>query len=149
VSAAPVVVERVLDATPEDVFAAWSDPESLSVWMCPGELRGASVEVDFRVGGRFRIAMHGGERDYVQHGEYLAIEPPKRIVLLWVSEWIDEAASRTRVEVTLEPRPGGRTRLVLVHGALPEGDAYDGHPGGWASILEKLAAHLTDEGRTR
>jgi uncharacterized protein YndB with AHSA1/START domain len=139
---APIVQERVLEAEPEQVFAAWSDPESLAVWMCPGELTGATAEVDFRVGGRFRIVMHGRERDYAQHGEYLEIDPPKRLVLSWVSEWVPAGEAATRLTLTLEPEAGGRTRLVLVHDGLPPTDSYAGHPDGWSSILTKLASAL-------
>jgi uncharacterized protein YndB with AHSA1/START domain len=136
-----IVQQRVLAASPEEVFAAWSDPESLRVWMCPGDLRWAEAEVDFRVGGRFRIVMHG-DTPYAQHGEYLEIDPPKRLVFTWISEWISEAEAHTRVEVTLEPASDGGTRLQLVHDALPPGDAYAGHEEGWRSILEKLDQHL-------
>jgi len=143
--AAVVRVERVLDATPEVVFEAWSDAESLAVWMCPGaEMERATVTVDFRVGGRFRIVMHAPERDFAQHGEYLEIDPPKRIVLTWVSEWISAGEAATRVTVNLEPLAGGRTRLVLEHSGIAEGDAYAGHPEGWRVILEKLAANMED-----
>jgi uncharacterized protein YndB with AHSA1/START domain len=136
-------VDRVLDAAPEAVFDAWGDAESLAVWMCPGAgIERATATVDFRVGGRFRIAMHAPERDYVQHGEYLEIDPPKRIVLSWISEWIPTGEAATRVTVTFGPEPGGRTRLVLVHDGLSGGDAYSGHPEGWRAILEKLDAAL-------
>ena len=48
----PIVVERLIAASVEDVFAAWGDADSLSQWMCPGEtMSHASVETDFRVGG--------------------------------------------------------------------------------------------------
>jgi uncharacterized protein YndB with AHSA1/START domain len=138
----PIVQERLLPAPPDVVFAAWSDPDSLAVWMCPGEMRGATVEVDFRVGGRFRIAMHGAEQEFVQHGEYLEISPGKRLAFTWVSEWVDEPERHTRVSVSFEPGGEGETLLRLVHEELPVTETYDGHREGWASILEKLADHL-------
>ncbi len=138
---APIVQERVLPATPERVFAAWSEPESLRVWMCPGEIARAEVEVDFRVGGRFRIVMFG-EREYAQHGEYLEIDPPKRLSFTWVSEWLPEDQAHTRVHVSLEPAGDGETRIRVVHEALPAGDTYDGHEQGWADIVHGLAEHL-------
>lgn len=142
-------LERVFDAAPEEVFEAWGDAESLATWMCPGsDMESATVEVDFRVGGRFRIVMHDPERDYAQHGEYLEIDAPKRIVLTWVSEWIPTGEAATRVSVTLEPELGGKTRLVLVHDGLPEGDAYVGHPDGWNTILTKLGAALASQKET-
>jgi uncharacterized protein YndB with AHSA1/START domain len=99
----PIVQERVIEAPAEAVFEAWSDAERMGKWMCPGpDMSHATVEVDFRVGGRFRIVMHG-ERDYVHHGEYLAIEPPRHIVFTWVSEWIPADQAKTKVSVSIEP----------------------------------------------
>ena len=139
---APIVQERVLPAPPPIVFAAWSDAASLRQWMCPGEIERAEAEVDLGVGGRFRIVMHGEEQDYVQHGEYLEIDPPKRIVLTWVSDWMPEGERSTRVTVSLEPEGDLETRIRLVHDRLPCTDSYEGHTAGWASILDKLAARL-------
>lgn len=138
----PIVVERLLPAPPEDVFAAWSDPESLSTWLCPGDMERATVEVDFRVGGAFRVVMHGAERDYAQHGEYLEIDAPKRLVFTWVSDWVAPEEARTVVTVSLEPADRDRTRLLLVHEELPDTGTYDGHAQGWTSIVDKLAARL-------
>jgi uncharacterized protein YndB with AHSA1/START domain len=139
---APIVQERILHAAPEEVFAAWSDAEGMAAWMCPGpDTTHATVEVDFRVGGRFRIIMHG-ERDYTHSGEYLEIEPPRRLVFTWVSEWVDASEARTRVSVSIEPVGAGRSRIVLVHDELPGTGTYEGHPRGWATILDKLDAHL-------
>jgi uncharacterized protein YndB with AHSA1/START domain len=138
---ASVVQERILPAPPDEVFAAWSDPESLRRWMCPGEIRSADVEVDFRVGGRFRVVMHGA-REYAHHGEYLEIVPPRRLVFTWVSEFLPEAEAHTRVTVTLEPIEATRTHIRLVHDLLPAGDAYAGHAQGWEDILRKLDAVL-------
>jgi len=133
----PIVHERTLQASCEATFAAWTTPDSLAVWMCPGELQRAEVELDLRVGGRFRIEMIGEQR-YVQHGEFLAIEPPKRLELRWVSECMPEGEQQTRLSVSFESTPDRGTRLRLVHDRLPEGDAYAGHDAGWASILDKL-----------
>ena len=139
----PIVQERVIAAAPEVVFSAWSDPESLRVWMCPSpDISRASAEVDFRVGGSFRIVMHGKEGDYGQTGEYLEIDAPNRLVFTWVSDFVPPEEAKTRVTVTFEP-VGSGTRLVLTHDELPESDTYEGHRGGWATIIDKLGAHLT------
>ncbi len=138
------VIERVLAAPPVEVFAAWGDAASMSAWMCPAaSIRGATIELDFRVGGRFRIVMHGEGSDFVQHGAYLAIDPPKRIVMEWNSEWLPEAERRTLLRVELEPVGASRTRLVLTHEALPAGSSYDGHADGWTEILRRLGDHLS------
>ncbi len=138
------VIERVLGAPAEEVFAAWGDAASMRAWMCPSPaIHRATVEIDFRVGGCFRIVMHGEADDFVQHGVYLAIEPPKRIVMEWNSEWMPEAERRTRIRIELEPLGARRTRIVLTHEALPAGSSYDRHVDGWTEILRRLDGHLT------
>ena len=134
----PLVFERLLPAPPDVVFQHWSDPESLALWMQPEDgMRPASVTVDFRVGGHFEIVMHGA-RDFRQHGRYLEIEPARRIVMEWNSEWMPPGERETRLTVTFEPVGEEQTRLVLTHDELPDGDSYDGHEGGWTRILGEV-----------
>lgn len=140
----PICVERMIAAPPQDVFAAWSNAESLSAWMCPGPIVRADVEVDFRVGGRFRIVMHGAESRYGQVGEYLEIDPPKRLVFTWVSDWVPAEHANTRVSVSFEAVGEDHTRVVLLHEELIGDGTYDGHEQGWSDILRKLEEHLTE-----
>ncbi len=137
-----IVQERVIGAPVADVYAAWGDAKSLSQWMCPApDMRPATVEVDFRVGGHFTIVMHG-ERDYGHTGEFLEIEPERRIVFSWISDFVPPAEARTRVTVELEALGEDETRIRLVHDELPPTDTYDGHDGGWSNILAGLHATL-------
>jgi uncharacterized protein YndB with AHSA1/START domain len=134
-----IVIERVLPAPPSTVFEQWSVAESMARWMCPAAgMTRASVELDFRVGGRFEIVMHG-ERDYRQTGEFLEIVRDRRIVFSWISDWMPAHERATLVRVELEPCGADETRLVLTHTSLPDGDAYDGHAGGWGKILDLLS----------
>lgn len=144
----PIVIERLIGAPIADVFDAWGDAKSLSVWMCPAEaITGATVDCDFRVGGRYRIVMHGDEGDYAQHGEYLEIETQKRIVFTWVTEWApDDEVSETRVTVSMEAESADATRLRLVHEDLTI--FYDNHEGGWGRIVSELDHHIL-RGRAR
>ncbi|MGH2705810.1 MAG: SRPBCC family protein [Actinomycetota bacterium] len=46
---AHVAVERLLHASIEEVFSAWTDPASMGQWLAPTGR--AEVEADVRVGG--------------------------------------------------------------------------------------------------
>jgi uncharacterized protein YndB with AHSA1/START domain len=143
---APIVQERLIAASVDVVFAAWRDPSSLSRWMCPSEtMVSATVDVDFKVGGLFRIVMHAPDRDYIQEGEYLEIDPPHGLAFTWVSHFMPDGAQQTRVRVTLESAGEDKTRIVLTHDQLPPGDHYDGHVEGWATILHKFSEHLAGD----
>lgn len=144
-----IIQEREIKASAEAIFAAFHEPEQMAHWLVPDEMTRATVAVDFRVGGRFSVVMHGDGRDFGQVGEYLVIDPPKRLVFTWVSDFVPEGEAHTRVSVTLEPLEAKRTRLVLIHDQLPDSDTYDGHDAGWSSILDKLETALSGDAEPR
>jgi uncharacterized protein YndB with AHSA1/START domain len=129
-----LVVRRFIPVPRERVFAAWLDPVSLAQWMRPGRMTDALVEVDARVGGRFRIVMVEGREEFEHTGEYLLIEPPARLSFTWISQATDRR--RTVVTVDFLERDAG-TELVLTHRRLPASQ-LESHRQGWTDILEKL-----------
>ena len=131
-----LVVRRVIRAPRERVFAAWLDPKSLAQWMRPGGMTGATVEVDPKVGGKFRIVMIEGSKQYEHTGEYLVIQAPERLEFTWISE----ATEHRRTVVTIEFLVrDGETELVLTHRRLPASQV-NSHRGGWTDIMRKLEA---------
>ena len=49
---------RTIKASPEKVFAAWTEPETLKQWMAPrDDMTVAVAETGLRPGGRYRIVM--------------------------------------------------------------------------------------------
>jgi uncharacterized protein YndB with AHSA1/START domain len=139
--ATPVLVVRRRIAVPrERVFQAWLDSESLAHWMRPGGSTHATVTVDPRVGGGFRIVMDGAPHGCVEHtGEYLAIEPPSRLSFTWISKYTDERP--TVVTIEFHERGTG-TELVLTHRGLPPTEV-EGHRQGWSDILRLLDENFT------
>lgn len=135
--AAPVLVVRRQIAVPrERVFEAWLDSESLAQWMRPGNSTHATVAVDPRVGGGFRIVMEGGTDacGYEHRGEYLAIEPPSLLSFTWISKATDHKP--TVVTIEFHERGTG-TELVLTHRRLAA-KAVEGHRQGWTDIVRLL-----------
>lgn len=133
-----LVVRRLLPVPRERVFAAWLDPVSLAQWMCPGSVTSATVQVDPRIGGKFRIMMMhpGGAEEH--WGEYLVIEPPERLSFSWISAKTDRQA--TVVTVELVARDAG-TELILTHRRLPAAQV-NAHREGWTDIIRKLGEAL-------
>jgi len=132
-----VVVRRHLPHPPEAVFDAWLDAKGLAEWMCAGAGH-ATVELDARVGGKFRFVMHHGGRATEHLGEYLVIDRPGRLVFTWRSINTDDRPSEVTVDFT--PAHGG-TDLVLTHRRLPP-QQRAAHQQGWVEILRKLAGIL-------
>ena len=138
---APVLVVRRQIAVPrEQVFEAWLDSESLAQWMRPGDTTMATVTVDPRVGGGFRIVMDGPSHGAVEHhGEYLAIEPPSLLSFTWISRPTEHKV--TVVTIEFHERDAG-TELVLTHRAVPA-KAVEGHRKGWTDAVRLLDEFLT------
>ena len=139
---APVLVVRRHIAVPrERVFEAWLDSESLAHWMRPGNFTHATVTVDPRVGGGFRIVMEGRTDggDYEHRGEYLAIERPSLLSFTWTSNATDHKP--TVVTIEFHERGTG-TELILTHRRLAP-KAVEAHREGWTDVLRLLEEALT------
>ena len=130
---------RVLPASPAAVFAAWTDPEAMKRWMCPGATTVSVAELDVRVGGRYRIVMRtpSGELEHV--GEYREVDPPHRLAFTWISA----GTKQQETLVTLDVRSQGEaTELVLTHERFPDAESRAKHEAGWGAILDSLDQHL-------
>jgi uncharacterized protein YndB with AHSA1/START domain len=141
-----LTLTRVLPASREAVFAAWTTEEGVRRWMCPEGGSNPVVELDVRVGGAFRIDMlHGGDHT-VHTGEYLEVTPPERLVFTWTSKYTHHLPTL----VTLELRARGEeTELTLTHARLPDAEAVERHSGGWARFVARLASAVhSDPDRT-
>jgi uncharacterized protein YndB with AHSA1/START domain len=139
-----VRIEMALPAPIEDVYAAWTQPAAMARWLAP--MGSVEVEADVRVGGRFRVVMIGDGMTIQHTGEYLTIEPPRRLSFTWQSPYTGAEPSVVTVTLTAD---GDRTRLLLLHERLPE-DAAVSHRGGWGAILRRLVEEvLTSSERVR
>ena len=140
-----LTVRREIAASAEDLFDAWLDPESMSAWMKPRDIRETHAENDPREGGSFRIVMVRDDDDSVVHtGMYRVIDRPRRLVFTWVSPHTDFRDSV--VTVTFEPAGAAgaagasdaSTVVQIHHVGLPSAAEQAGHTDGWTSALEVL-----------
>lgn len=145
------VIERTFDAPAALVFAAYSEPAHLFRWFGPRGYPLEVCEVDFRVGGRFRMAMReeaSGASMPAFGGTYLEIVPDRRIRYDNGFEGgFQDAGERMEVTVDLE-EIDGRTHLTLrtVFGsvAMKEAHVGRGYGEGTNSAWDQLAALLVE-----
>ena len=135
-----VRLERVIPASVEDVYRAWTDPRIMAQWFSP--VGYAEVEADVRESGTFRLSMRSEGVQIDHDGEYVRVEPPRQLSFTWRSPYTGGVYSL--VTISLEPQ-GQETHLTLVHERLPD-EAAESHREGWGEILDRLAAVLA-EGR--
>jgi uncharacterized protein YndB with AHSA1/START domain len=139
-----IVIRKLIPASREEVFAAWTDPESLRLWMCPGDVLWAEAQLDVRVGGSYRILMKGKGQDYDHTGVYRVVEPPSKLVFTWISKGTDDQTTLVTVEIF---QRGDQSELVLTHERFPTPEQAKRHQGGWGQIADKLAQHFAGASR--
>src|SRR5215210_818359 len=108
-----IVLVRVLDATREAVFAAWTDADAFCQWFGPDGFTCTVREMDVRPGGRARFDMVSGDGTvYTNRFDYLEIVPGQRMVLDHGSD-ADDDPDRFRVTIVLDEQADGKTVLTL------------------------------------
>lgn len=131
-----LVIRRILSATPDKVFAAFTRPELARQWMAPGELGVAEAEIDARVGGRFRIVMLAPDgQTHSPGGEYEEIILNEKLVFTW--KWAHEELM-TRVTVELRAVGTGKTEITLTHSGFADAAMRSSHEEGWTGCFSKL-----------
>lgn len=132
-------IERTLDlrAAPARVWRAISDPAELAGWF------GQRCELEVRPGGRGWFEWDGdGRFDAVVE----AVEEGRRLAWRWAQDAgaSVETGPSTLVELTLEPRPNGGTRLHLRESGFRRPDHRTENSGGWLDELADLAGFVAE-----
>jgi uncharacterized protein YndB with AHSA1/START domain len=135
-----LTISRHYPAPPEKVWQALITPEGLRQWMGTAGGSVPIVEVDVRVGGKYRIVMvtPGGEEHDVR-GIYREVSPPTKLVYTWM--WKSTQERESLVTVELRAKDGG-TDLTLTHSEFADVAARDAHEKGWTGCLVRLERYL-------
>lgn len=101
--------QRVLDATPTRVFAAFADPALLARWWGPAGFRSSFQTFEFRPGGAWRFVMHGPDgQDYPNESRFHTLQPDQRIVIEHLALvhhfWLDITLSAQGAQTLLQWR---------------------------------------------
>lgn len=150
-----ILIVRTFNGPVERVFKAWTNPQDLAKWMWSPYDRNMEVEVDLRVGGRYRIYTEAppDQRDFGDRwgmvGLYTEIVANKRLgyTLHWDAPVgynqngglvLDEV-----VQVDFAPR-GEKTELRYLHLGVPDQQSAAAHTKGIQHTLGVLDEMLTD-----
>lgn len=138
--AEPVILERVLPAAVEKVFAFVTRHENLLSWWGPEGTTLPDENLDFsRAGPWHSVMMNADGRRFKVSGQLTRVEPPNLVAFTW--GWHDEDDRRgheSHVTIEISEAGPGRARLRLSHARLPDAEAKRLHGVGWTSSLGKL-----------
>jgi uncharacterized protein YndB with AHSA1/START domain len=141
-------IERIYDASPRRVFAAWSDPKARAQWEAIGEgFETSYQESDFRVGGRDVSRFHFDEgSQFVAEARYEDIVPEARIVYAYSMTHNGTRISVSLTTIELKPVAKG-TRLILTEQmtVLDDGDKPEYRQRGISVQLDQLGHFLEQQ----
>jgi uncharacterized protein YndB with AHSA1/START domain len=113
-----ILITREFDAPRHLVFAAWTTPELVKRWWHAKRGEVTVVEIDLRVGGKWRQAMVTPDGFEVAfHGEYREIVTNERIVSTEIYEGVPDGVSEadaTTVNTATFVESDGRTLVTLL-----------------------------------
>jgi len=108
-----ILITRRFAAPRHLVYRAWTTPELIRRWWHANRGEVTEIQVDLRVGGRWRYVMvaHGG-LEVAFSGEYLQIEPDRKLVTTEIYEGAPEHPAQTTA--TFEDDGDGTLVTLLV-----------------------------------
>lgn len=149
VSDRELVLIRIIDAPPEKVFRAWTEPELIKQWFAPAPWTTSHAETDVRPGGASLVVMRSPEGDeFPNPGVYLEVVRNERLVVTdaYSSAWVPSEKPFMTLILTFEDL-GGKTRYTAraLHWTVADREAHEqmGFQEGWGKCTDQLAALVT------
>jgi uncharacterized protein YndB with AHSA1/START domain len=127
-------------ASPERVFQALASKEVCDWWVRPGVFNTTEWSAEVRVGGRYRTSGIARGEPYTIEGEFLEIDPPRKLVMTW--QRAGTPGEPTVITYMLEKLDGG-TRLTLRHAGFTSAENLTNVAAGWKTSFDKLAGLKT------
>ncbi len=141
-----LVLTRIIDAPPEKLFRAWTEPELLKQWYAPLPWITPVAELDVKPGGTNFIVMRSpnGE-EYRNPGVYLEVVKNKVLVFTdaYTAAWVPSEKPWLTVILTFEDEDG-KTRYTVRarHWSAADREQHEkmGFYEGWGITTDQLAA---------
>lgn len=133
-----VTLHRVITASPEKVFRAFSNEDGMAFWLPPYGFTCKVHQMDFRVGGNHKMSFTnfttGNGHSF--GGEYLEIKPNE---LIRYTDKFDDPNLPGEMTVTVRlTKVSCGTELHIIQEGIPEVIPVEMCYLGWQESLEKL-----------
>jgi|SRR5579871_1697903 len=136
---------RVIRASRQRTFDAWTRPENMRQWFGPNRTI-ANLEINPRKDGAYLIELEGGPCDstiakaditpnVVISGRYIKVDPYDLLSFTWSSNL--DPTEETLVTITFKDVTEG-TEVTLTHERFATELSRQRHETGWTGALDKL-----------
>lgn len=103
-----IVSSRIVNASRDIVYSAWTDPNHLKNWWGPAGFTNTFNEFDLRPGGKWSFIMHGPDKgNYSNECEFIKIDKPGLIA------WNRFSKPIFQVVATFEEVSIDKTKIVF------------------------------------
>jgi len=134
-----VEVARLIDATPEEVFDAFTTPEGQDAFYGqddPGWI--VRSQCDLRVGGVWIVDFGPSPRELYRHRHvFEAIERPHRLLLTCTETRLDGTTLLISVELMFEAK-GEKTLMTMTQRGIPTARLREEHARGVPNAIARL-----------
>lgn len=142
-----LTLTRVINASRDRVYEAWTNPELLKQWFAPRPYTTPVVEIDVRTGGASLVVMQGPDGTEIPcPGVYLEVVPNERIVSTdaFIKPWEPSEKPFMTLILTFEDAGDRKTNYTarILHWSVADREAHEkmGFHEGWTQCAEQLAA---------
>jgi uncharacterized protein YndB with AHSA1/START domain len=137
-------VERLIDASPEEVFDAYTNPEAQKVWFTIfNQDMFVENEVDLRVGGKW-VSTWGFSRDelFSETNVFEVVDRPHRLVSKSSFTSPDGSIVETDVEINFRAQ-GGKTLMTVIQSGFADEELRDFAANtAWIGAFDRLNAYF-------
>jgi uncharacterized protein YndB with AHSA1/START domain len=143
-------LERLFDATVDEVFDAFIDPKAHEKCFRAGQPEWfVFSEVDLKPGGRWDLA-YGPEKErlYRSVSIFAEIDRPHRLVFRMTRMWPGTTSFDTDLVVAFQKR-GNKTLFTMNESGFPTEEARDGFGGGWPDFIDALGRVVGERQRDK
>jgi len=146
---------RLIEASPQILYEAFTNPKALETWLAPGDLTGKIHRFDLREGGSYEMSLFYPESDQEARGKttgkedryvarFVELQPGKKIVEAIRFDSPDAHFQEEMImEVLFEP-VNEDTRITMIFKNVPAGIRPEDNEKGTELSLQKLEKYVRE-----
>jgi uncharacterized protein YndB with AHSA1/START domain len=141
-----LTAEKSFPVGVDDLADAWVNPDKLKQWWKPAGNQLKEVDIDLKVGGKFRYAFQTGDgvESLKITGEYKEVESKKKLVYSWnweLPSTQEVAANEFQLTIEFSPAESGSS-IHVTQDNFKDEESIHPHQEGWNKALDDLYSFL-------